>query len=479
MNSSEHSPPTQDWLQRSGLLHLFRIVGLALHPAKLALGLGAIAATFMFGSLLDFAWVNQGIDQAAIDRYMVAQELEQPFEHAAGEHGIFEVWREHTQRCVFGFMSSTLPGSSVAHGTPVGKYLQANARFYPLQNLVAIGHGTWWMMSQHYFFFSIFALGSLFIWSLGGGAICRLACVQFSRDDKLSVGQGLSYAKAHLMDGFLLAPCIPIVFALVVAGLLVLAGFVLRIPVFGDIVGGLGFVFALVGGFLVATLLIGLFIGGHLFWPAIAADDRDAYDAFAVGMNYAFAKPWKTVLYAIVTTVFASLCWVFVNLFTYLGLSITRNMVGFGTSWWDRGTAESPVQKLNMLWPMSSPSSLYAWPDWSVLAWHEYIAAFFVAVYVLLVIGLMFAFLASFYYSGCSVIYLLLRRDVDGTDLADVHIEDLGIATPSSGPAAPTSTTSLPILNRPTGASTSQSSGRPSSIPDSTGPIRDKQSDQS
>ena len=43
---------------------------------------------------------------------------------------------------------------------------------------------------------------------------------------------------------------------------------------------------------------------------------------------------------------------------------------------------------------------------------------------MLVVIGLMWAFLASFYFSGSTVIYFLLRRDVDGTDLEEVHTDD-------------------------------------------------------
>ena len=74
---------------------------------------------------------------------------------------------------------------------------------------------------------------------------------------------------------------------------------------------------------------------------------------------------------------------------------------------------------------------------------------------LLVVIGLMWAFLASFYFSGSTVIYFLLRRDVDGTDLEEVHTDDEPSADsgatvsppePSLGASADVA---LPVSNAP------------------------------
>jgi hypothetical protein len=42
----------------------------------------------------------------------------------------------------------------------------------------------------------------------------------------------------------------------------------------------------------------------------------------------------------------------------------------------------------------------------------------------MLAIGLMWAFLFSYYFCSSTVLYFLLRRDVDGTDLEEVFIDD-------------------------------------------------------
>ena len=87
----------------------------------------------------------------------------------------------------------------------------------------------------------------------------------------------------------------------------------------------------------------------------------------------------------------------------------------------------------------------------------EYISAFFVGLYVAIVIGLMWAFLASFYYTACTVVYFLLRRDVDGADLEDVFLADEIDETGAPLVREPArSAISLPVVERPDGFSTSQ-----------------------
>jgi hypothetical protein len=290
-----------------------------------------------------------------------------------------------------------------------------------------IFYGFWWMMRHHALFFVIFSIGMLAIWSVAGGAICRLAALQFAREEKLTAGAGLAYARSKLFGGFALAPCIPLVIIGVTALLMILGGVVLRLPILGDVIGGLAFPLAIVGGFVISLMLLGLLVGGGLFFPAVAAEGSDAFDAFSRGLSYPFTKPWKWVLYSILLLVYGSICWIFVNLFTFVMLKVTRGIVAFGTApfgWWLRENGDNPVRKLELLWPMSGAGVLYAWPDWSHLAWYEYASAALIGAFVMIVVGLMWSFLASFFFSGNTVLYFLMRRDVDGTDMEDVCIED-------------------------------------------------------
>jgi len=416
------------WVEAIGLPHLCRILGLAIQPSKLGIALLAIILTVALGGVLDVLWkTGGGIGESAIDEFMGAHHSGQPYQEPTGDLGIFKVWREHEKRCVLGLLGSAVPGTSVAAGTSIGAYMESRSHGGLLGNLVGMGYGVWWLLRVHFFFFLFFGIGALLIWSWGGGAICRAAALQFARDEKLTLAESNRFAFKHLISGFALTPCIPIVGMVAVMILMVLGGAVLRIPVFGDVLAGTAFPLAIMGGFVIAILLIGLLVGGNLFWPAVAVEGQDAYDAFSRGLSYAFSKPWKTVIYAVIAFVYAGICWVLVNLFTYLALAVTRAVVTFGTSpfgWWLRGTEGDATSKMELLWPLSGPNGLYSWPDWSKLWGLELYSGFIIGVYVLLVIGLMWAFLASFYFSGSTVIYFLLRRDVDKTDIEDVQLEE-------------------------------------------------------
>ncbi len=447
------------WLEASGLLHIFRTLGMAVHPAKLGIGLIAIILTFVLGMVLDAIWkTGGGVHEEAITRFVRERELDQPYEELTGDHGIFEVWREYERRCVLGLLGSSVPAASVAAGTPVGNYVESHSRAQPLRNFAGMIRGVWWLSRHHTVYFIFFALGALLIWSCAGGAICRIAAVQFARDEKLTMRQALSYGWEKLFGGFFFAPCIPLILILITAIVLVIGGMLLRVPIFGDLVGGLLFGLAIFGGFVIAILWIGLLVGGSLFWPAVAAEGSDAFDAFSRGLSYPLSKPWKTVLYAIIAIVFASICWVFVNLFVFFMLTTTRVVVGFGTSpfgWWNRGGEGEAVQKLELLWPLGGPNTLYLLPDWSSLAWYEYFSAVLIGFYVLLAIGLMWSFLASFYFSGSTVIYYLLRRDVDGTDLEDVYMEEEEEPGEFTGATAGSQTTALEAPSSQTQGDTS------------------------
>lgn len=416
------------WLEASGLPHILRTLNIAIHPAKLVIALGAIILTILLGWALDLAWApGGGVPENAIDQFILARQTGATYTEAGGEAGIFEVWIGHQRRSILGLLGSSIPGAVLAADTPVGRFVESHAQYQPLRNFASMVDGVIWLLQEHFVYFVVFGLGWLLIWSAAGGAICRIAAVQFAREEKLTIKQALAFAWDRLFSGFFLAPCIPIIFAALIMLVVSLCGLALRIPLIGDILGGLLFIPTIFGGFLAALMIVGLIVGGGLFWPSVATESSDAFDAFSRGLSYPLSKAWKAIWYLVVSVIFAGICWTVVYLFTYFGLATTRFVLAFGTSpfgLWSRGEGEEPISKIELLWPMYGPNVLYAWPDWSQLAWYEYISAGLIGVPVLLVIGLMWSFLASFYFSACTVAYFLLRRDVDGTDLEEVYLAE-------------------------------------------------------
>lgn len=421
------------WLRASGLQEIARALGLAVHPAKLGLALSGIIATLAWGGLLDWAWTrNGGVPADTIAQYIEARQMGRIYVEPTGTSGIFQAWRAHERASVMGLLGS--PVVSAVPETALGASVERRAyqAYLPWHtNLAYMARGVWWMVRFHPVFFLLFALGALFIWALFGGAICRIAAVQFARDEKISAREALGFVWKRLVGGFMLAPLIPIAFILLVAALLMVGGMFLRIPVLGDLVGAPLFIFALIGGLIIAILAVGLVVGGGLFWPAVAVEGSDAFDAFSRSLAYPFSRPWKTVWYFFIVGLYTVISWLIVSSLVYWAVLITRGLVAWGTSpfgWWRR---EGDVSKLDILWPLGGISGLHQWPVWSQLGLFEKYSALVIGIYVLLAIAMTWAFLFSFAFSSDTIIYFLLRRDVDGNDTSDIHLDE----PKSDGPA--------------------------------------------
>ena len=65
--------------------------------------------------------------------------------------------------------------------------------------------------------------------------------------------------------------------------------------------------------------------------------------------------------------------------------------------------------------------------DLATANWTESLAAFLVYLVMLVVIGLLVAFIISFYFSANTIIYSLIRKRVDNTALEDIfsHFDDV------------------------------------------------------
>jgi hypothetical protein len=275
----------------------------------------------------------------------------------------------------------------------------------------------------------------LVIWSLLGGAVCRIIAVDAALDEKISLREAIGFAREKFI-GFLVAPLIPYLLVLVIGICLVLGGLIGAIPYVGEIFAGLFFFLALIGGFLIALLVIGAVVGSSLMYPTIAVEGSDAFDAISRSFSYVLTRPWHTLLYAAVSIVYGAICYLFARIVVYLLLAATHlfvgaGMTGFGT--WNQH--ENGLGKLDLMWQMPTFSSLVPRAG-AETAGTEYFASWLIALWVWVVVGLLYAFVGSLALSGVTTIYYLLRHDADGTDYEDVYIdeEDVDLAAPPPPP---------------------------------------------
>jgi hypothetical protein len=238
-------------------------------------------------------------------------------------------------------------------------------------------------------------------------------------------------------------------------------------------------------------VLLGTFGGFNLMYPTIAVEGSDSFDAISRSFSYVYARPWRMLLYTLVAIIYGALCYLFVRLFIWLMLSLTHHFVGAGM--WAH--APSTDALWSTMWPPPTQRLSYD-IDFLTLRGDQDIAASLVAFWVYLAVGMLGAFAISFYFTANTIIYYLMRHEVDATELDDVYLEQseedfadatappaTAAATPvqaastSSGPipavispATPTTSTSVASTSS---ASTSSASmtNRPADAPEKSEPL--------
>ena len=299
--------------------------------------------------------------------------------------------------------------------------------------------GPMWLMRYHPVFFVLFALMFLTLWAIFGGAIARIAAVHVARDEKLSVRAALQFSIGKFLS-FVSAPLIPLIIVLLVGLVPILAGVLASIPYIGpalNILMGALFILVLAAGFVMTLVLLGTFGGFNLMYPTIAVEGSDSFDAISRSFSYVYARPWRMIFYTLVAVIYGALCYLFVRLFIGLMLALTHQFVDIGHF----ADAPSTGPLWQTMW--SGPHARLSYDiDFLTLRGDQDLAAALVAFWVYLVIGMLGAFLISFYFSANTIIYYLMRREVDATEPDDVYLEqsdeDFGDPMPHSPSAGET-----------------------------------------
>jgi hypothetical protein len=308
--------------------------------------------------------------------------------------------------------------------------------FYAIQTT----GGLRWLLTQHILFGIILLAVSLGVWALFGGAIHRMAALHAAREEKISMVQALKFALVK-WPSFFTAPLIPLGVVFVLGAMILLGGLLANIPWVGAPLVGFLFFLALGLGVAIAFVLIGLVSGLGLMYPTIAVEGSDSFDAFSRSFAYVYARPWHAGLYALVALVYGVVCYLFVRLFAYLALGATYMFMRWGV--WTGGEALGQSDKVPVIWRKPTWDFLYGNFNWDAMSGSETVAGVFIWLWVALVAAVVGAFILSYASSSATIIYYLLRRKVDATDLDDVYVQE-SPETPAEAPVATTETPSAP-----------------------------------
>ncbi len=385
---------------------VFQTFRMAIQPSKLIIAFLAVAVICVAGWLMDFnktvvTTPRTQVQETELHIYVTTPDKLELYIEAAkgsGEYvGLFStLWRftaTRFHRALQSLFSFNIQGV-------VG-------------NIVDCFKALVWAFKYHYIYSVIFFAITLAVISIMGGAICRMAALQFARDEKPGLTETLRFS-VKKFTSFFAAPLAPVGIIIFIGFFIFLLGLVGNIPWAGKPIMVIFMFLALIAGGLITIVLIGAVAGFNLMFPAVAYDDADCFDAISRAFSYIFAKPWRMGFYTAIVAVYGAICYMFVRFFAFLLLLVTYWSLQLGIL--------GDNSKLTEIW-RNKPAfmDLIVPPNWSALNSLEALGAFLVYLLLLAVVVLIVAFLVSFYFSANTIIYSLMRKAVDNTALQDVY----------------------------------------------------------
>ena len=248
-------------------------------------------------------------------------------------------------------------------------------------------------------------------WSFIGLAITRVSLLQMTRHEHIGISEAFGYAiqKWTTALGALVSP---LVATILLAIPLMLLGLLLGLDL-GVMVVGLGWFLVLLAATGMGLLLLGLMFGWPLVIASVSCEGQNSFDAMTRAFAYTFQRPLRYLAYALIALIVGGLA-------AWLAMALVDGIVGlgyWGTSWGANLTAENRIGVVmggpivvdgQLVEPSNSlevGTTLIGW--WTEL---------FRSVATGFIYGL------SWCLAGA--IYLLLRFDIDETEMDEIFISE-------------------------------------------------------
>jgi len=387
---------------------IFRTFRMAVQPSKLIIAFSAVAIICLAGWIMDLSQTvvvtpaAQG-KTTELQIYMTSPHRVQSFIESHKEQGertgVFSTLWHFSAVRFQGAVNSLFAFNLPAVAANIGEYFKA------------VG----WAMRCHPIYSVIFLVIKLAVLSIAGGSLCRIAALQFARDEKPGLTEALRYSTKKFLS-FFTAPLAPVGIIILIGLFIFLLGLIGNIPRAGELIMGICMLPALIVGALIAVILIGTVVGFNLMFPAIAYDGSDCFDAISRSFSYIYSRPWRMGFYTAIAAVYGAICYTFVRFFAFLLLLATRLFLQLGV-WVENGKG---VDKLTAIWPKPEFMNFFGSSDLAAANWSQSAAAFLIHLFLLLIVALIVSFIISFYFSANTIIYSLMRNRVDNSALEDI-----------------------------------------------------------
>lgn len=392
---------------------------MALGPAKLLTAFIAVALLFVAGSVMDLCMTTtwpQAHNWSTNNTLWTASEWNNFDE--------LKLYRSNS-----GMVMDQLDSFSKGRGVFYTLYTYGAVRFnaatfsvlnrklpYMLEHLWLWVLGFFWAIRYHPVYSVIFLTIATAITTIAGGAITRCAALEFAQGEKPGLTEAISFGWKKFA-GLLTAPAIAIGLILFFSGLILLGGLAGNIPVAGEIIIALFVPVAILIGVVTTLALIGTAGALGLMFPAIAYEGSDGLDSISRSMAYVFGMPVRLFFYYLVATIYGTVSYLLVRCFAFLFLIITYTLL-------DTGLFNDPTgsSRFEAIWIKPGFFNLLRVNPELTLTIQQTIASIIIHFTVMIVIGMLMAFVISFYFCACTIIYALMRKYVDDTEITRIHV---------------------------------------------------------
>jgi hypothetical protein len=316
------------------------------------------------------------------------------------------MWEAMKEKKIYESFYIVLDWAQMSFLVPLGHFLENPGRLTFFPDAEGLGSDMWPFLVMG---------GSLlwlvFVWAKFGGAISRITVVEIAKDERITIHEALLFAKTKYSSFFWSTVAVGVAFFFFFLCNLV-GGLAGSIPYAGPILAALLSPLAFLGGFLMLLIAVGGFFGWPLMSPAVAAEGTDAFDAVSRAFSYIYTRPWQYLWYWIVAATYGLFSVGFVWVFTLLmvRLSIGSVQMGMGDK------LDIVVDRIFNL--------QYLGNFFDGLNVPQAILAVILGALVMIIYGMALAYLVSYFYTARSLMYFLLRKKVDSTEITEVYLED-------------------------------------------------------
>lgn len=177
-------------------------------------------------------------------------------------------------------------------------------------------------------------LWTLLVWAFFGTAITRVCLLRLCRDEQSGLDDGFEFA----FENF--GTCVSsLMMPLFGVALLIIPNFFVGLMMgfdVGTVIGGAIWFVVILISFCIALLLLGLMFGWPLMVASVSCEGQNSLDAMTRSFAYTFQRPVHYLFYAAISVLFGGFCW-----FVISNLAVAVIGLSFWTTSWGANTTDA------------------------------------------------------------------------------------------------------------------------------------------